>query len=107
MGQVQYTPRGISSGIIQRMASKKKSDAAALALKVRENRLRRAAKRQGLELVKARQRDARGTVHGTYGLTDENDWIYLANRQEGYGLTLDQIEAFLNTPVSRRTNHVH
>jgi hypothetical protein len=83
------------------MAKKSKSDAAALALKVRENRLRRAAKRQDLELVKAPQRDPRGTLHGTYGLIDERGWAFAA--PTGYGKTLDEVEAFLNTPASRRT----
>ena len=102
---ISVSPSGISSGIISGMPIKSKTDAAAQALKVRENRLRRVASRQHLELVKARQRDSRGAIYGTYGLTDGRAWVYLSNREEGYGLSLDEVEAFLNTPPSRRSTH--
>ena len=38
--------------------------------KVRENRLRRMASRQGLQLVKSRRRDTRALDYGTYWLVD-------------------------------------
>jgi hypothetical protein len=38
--------------------------------KVREDRLRRAAQRQGLRLVKSRSRDPRAIDHGLYALID-------------------------------------
>jgi hypothetical protein len=38
--------------------------------KVRENRLRRAAERQGLTLSKSRRRDPRAKDYGTYQLGD-------------------------------------
>jgi hypothetical protein len=38
--------------------------------KVRENRLRRMASRQGLQLVKSRRRDRRALDYGTYWLVD-------------------------------------
>jgi hypothetical protein len=38
--------------------------------KVRENRLRRMAARQGLQLVKSRRRDPRALDYGTYWLVD-------------------------------------
>jgi hypothetical protein len=38
--------------------------------KVSENKLRRAAKRQGYELIKSRTRDPRGVDYGLYGLID-------------------------------------
>ncbi len=38
--------------------------------KVRENRLRRSAERQGLKLQKSRRRDPRALDYGTYWLVD-------------------------------------
>lgn len=64
-----------------------------LAEKVRENRLRRMAERQGLRLEKSRRRDPRAIDYGTYQLVDV---VTNARRavgwQGGYGLTLDEIE---------------
>ena len=40
--------------------------------KVRENRLRRMATRQGLHLVKSRRRDPQALDFGTYGLADRD-----------------------------------
>jgi len=61
--------------------------------KVRENRLRRMAERQGLRLEKSRRRDPRAIDYGTYQLVDV---VTNARRavgwQSGYGLTLDGIE---------------
>jgi hypothetical protein len=48
--------------------------------KVRENRVRRAAERQGLRLIKSRRRDENAWDHGTYGLlsaeTSAVVWAY-------------------------------
>jgi hypothetical protein len=67
--------------------------------KVRENRLRRAADRQGLRLEKSRQRDPRATLYGTYHLVDEGtNALAVWGSQGGYGLSLDEIEDALNTP---------
>lgn len=63
------------------------------ALKTRETRLRRAARRQGLALQKSRMRDPRGIDYGTYQLVDETGRIVAkASGRAAYGLTLDQIE---------------
>lgn len=66
--------------------------------KVRENRLRRMAERQGLRLMKSRRRDPRAWGYGTYMLVDADtgvvafaDWAV----GRGYGLSLDDIEEFL------------
>jgi hypothetical protein len=65
--------------------------------KVRENRARRAAKRQGLELVKNRLRDPRALDYGTYGLIDAFTHERVAgNERTGFGLSLDDIEAELD-----------
>jgi hypothetical protein len=68
----------------------------AAAEKVRENRLRRMAKRQGLDLVKSRRRDPYATDYGTYGLVDPqtNSWASYAG-SSGYGMSLDDIERAL------------
>ncbi|GAB3535433.1 hypothetical protein GCM10027403_13050 [Arthrobacter tecti] len=66
--------------------------------KVRENRLRRAAERQGLRLMKSRVRDPRALLYGTYQLADtRTDSIVLANHtlQQGYGMGLDDVEQYL------------
>ena len=39
--------------------------------KIMENKLRRMAQRQGLQLLKSRRRDPRATDYGTYMLVDE------------------------------------
>lgn len=65
-------------------------------IKVRENRLRRAADRQGLRLEKCGRRDPRALGYGTYRLTNADGVVTASTGPSGYGLTLDQIEAELN-----------
>jgi len=67
--------------------------------KIRENRLRRAAGRQGLMLAKSRSRDPRALGYGTYGLCDASTrGLVLGDGQvlSGYGCDLDEIDAWLN-----------
>jgi len=65
--------------------------------KIRENRLRRAAQRQGLMLAKSRRRDPRATDYGTYMLLDaQTNTVVALGMQSGYGLSLDEIETALN-----------
>ena len=67
--------------------------------KIRENRLRRMAERQGLRLTKSRRRDRHATGYGTYQLVDGT--ASQADIAVGdYGLDLDQIESQLR---NRRT----
>lgn len=69
--------------------------------KVRENRLRRMAERQGLRLMKSRARDPRSLTYDGYILFDgaSDATVFGGNYEAG----LDAIEAFLlNTPVKRR-----
>ena len=58
--------------------------------KVRENRLRRMADRQGKQLVKCRRRDRRAVGHGLYALVDVVSGELASNAS--YELTLDQVE---------------
>jgi hypothetical protein len=61
--------------------------------KVRENRLRRMADRQGLRLVKSRRRDPRALDFGTYMLVDVQNNTVAA----GPGMNIDEIEEQLLT----------
>jgi hypothetical protein len=64
--------------------------------KARENRLRRAAARQGYRLEKSRMRDKRGLGHGTFRLVDARTGRAVhGDRRSGYGLTLDDVAARL------------
>ena len=63
---------------------------------VRENRLRRTAKRQGYMLRKSRVRDPRAYVYGTYMLVDPyRNTIVAGDRNSGFGMSLDDVEAWL------------
>ncbi|MGI8623105.1 MAG: hypothetical protein ACR2NB_06385 [Solirubrobacteraceae bacterium] len=60
--------------------------------KVRENRLRRMAARQGLALHKSRRRDPRAIDYGSYHLVDvQMNAVVTGN----FGLSLDEVEQFL------------
>lgn len=65
-----------------------------------EQRLRRAAKRQGLNITRSRVRDPRALMFGRYQITRRDapgtHWRggeIVAG--EGYGLTLDEVETYL------------
>jgi hypothetical protein len=61
--------------------------------KVREDRLRRAAKRQGLRLIKSRTRDPRALDYGAYWIKDDRKQV--AHGPVPQGFTLDEVERFL------------
>jgi hypothetical protein len=68
-------------------------------VKVKENRLRRAAERQGLRLVKSRRRDPRALDFGKYMLVDvqTNGVVYgLISGGSQMVADLDDIEAYLS-----------
>lgn len=66
--------------------------AEAKAYKIRENRMRRAAQRQGLQLQKFRSRDPRALNYGTYQLRCAGN-----DAEPSYGMTLDAVEIALTT----------
>jgi hypothetical protein len=75
-------------------------ESAATAHKVRENRLRRMAERQGWRLEKSRRRDRRALDYGRFYLvTAPNNTSYrsvVGQLDNGrHGMTLDDVEAFL------------
>jgi hypothetical protein len=64
----------------------------------RENRLRRAAQKQGLTLAKSRRRDWQAADYGTYMLIDSaTNAVVDSGLQSGYGLSLDDIADRLGT----------
>jgi hypothetical protein len=63
--------------------------------KVRENRLRQVAQRQGLRLEKSRRRDPRALTYGTYRLVNLQT-SEVAELPTGYGMTLEAVEYHLN-----------
>ena len=65
--------------------------------KIRENRLRRVADRQGLRLEKSRRRDPRAIDYGMYMLVDPstNTVVYGAEGTGRPNLSIDAVEAWL------------
>jgi hypothetical protein len=63
------------------------------ALKTRESRLRRAARRHGLTLVKSRRRDPRALDFGNYWVVDPQTGGLVAGCQ-GCGMSLDDVQTF-------------
>jgi hypothetical protein len=68
--------------------------------KVRENRLRRAAERQGARLDKSRRRDPNAADYGLYWLINREDPDLIFGGQ--FGVTLDAIEEELTAVGYRR-----
>ena len=66
--------------------------------KTRETRLRRQAERRGLRLQKSPRRDAAAQDFGTYQLVDEREGWVVAEQfpGQGFGLSLDDVEEWLN-----------
>lgn len=63
--------------------------------KIRENRLRRMAERQGLALQKSRRRDPRAADFGRYWLFDTQTNMLVLGGQ--FGVDVDDIEAHLTS----------
>ena len=69
--------------------------------KVRENRLRRMAERQGLALRKSRRRDPRALDYGVYYVADARTNMLDQRVDQRAGLTLDEVEALLTGEYDR------
>jgi hypothetical protein len=80
------------------MTRKEEHAEEARAAKIRENRLRRAANRQELALMKCPRRDPRAFNYGTYMIVNPSMQTIVAKQGVRYGLTLDEIELLLNDP---------
>ena len=65
--------------------------------KVRENRLRRMAERQGLEIQKSRRRDPRAIGYDRWLILDPRTNTVVAGTEgtPRHGMTLDAVEAYL------------
>ena len=69
--------------------------------KVRENRLRRMAKRQNLLVCKSRRRDPMALDYGLYHIVDlYTNGIVTGAGPFDYMMTLDEVETFLR-PIGR------
>lgn len=73
--------------------------------RVRENRLRLAAQRQGLRLEKSRRRDPRAVDFGGYMLTDVlTGGVVLGSGAFPYQANLDEVEAHLTGERAEASN---
>jgi hypothetical protein len=73
------------------------------ASKVRENRLRRMAQRQGFALVKSRTRDWRAIDYDRWMIVDRFTNVVVAGAEPGYpSMTVDAVEAWLTEPAAER-----
>jgi hypothetical protein len=64
--------------------------------RTREAWVRRAARRQGLEICKSRQRDPRGLLHGRWWIvTAAGDVAGAGKVGDPPGLTLEEVEEYL------------
>jgi hypothetical protein len=71
--------------------------------KIRENRLRAAAARQGYQLVKSRRRDPLAPDYGCWMIIDPDTNTMIAGAEVSGrpSMTLDQAEQWLINPASR------
>lgn len=71
--------------------------------KIRENRLRRMAERQGLALRKSRRRDPNALAYGLFMVIEPKANVIVAGSSEiGFSLDLDGVEDWLSTPRDQR-----
>jgi len=76
-----------------------------MAEKVRENRLRRMANRQGLALQKSRRRDPYALEYGNYWLVNPQVNAVIAGGK--VGVSLDDVEEWLTTPREATNERSH
>lgn len=65
--------------------------------KVREDRLRRMAERQGLRLVKSRRRDPRAIGYGRFMIVNQDNVAVAGEIDSARALDLDAIEQYLTS----------
>lgn len=71
----------------------------AQAEKIRENRLRRMAHRQGLRVYKSRRRDPRAIDYGGYLIADDRNRVVAGD--SSYSMDLDDVERYLSEDDTR------
>ena len=65
--------------------------------RLRENRLRQRATRQGLMVSKSRSRNPEVSDYGTFGISDDYTKLLVHGDPEtGFGLSLDEVESLLS-----------
>jgi hypothetical protein len=70
--------------------------------KVAENKVRRAAERQGLLLQKSRRRDPRAIDYGGYMLVDqEKNFAVFGAHPNAYSASLEEVADFLKSPKKK------
>lgn len=70
--------------------------------KVAENKIRRAAARQGLLLQKSRRRDPRAIDYGGYMLVDmQLNAVVFGAHPNAYSASLEEVAEFLKSPKKR------
>lgn len=65
--------------------------------KIRENRLRRMANRQRLQIHKSPRRDTYAVDYGLYMISDFDNCAVAGSSPFDYSLTLDEVELYLTT----------
>lgn len=65
--------------------------------KIRENKLRRMAERQGLRLVKSRRRDPRAIGYGGFMIVDQNNVVVAGEVDSAKAMDLDAVEHYLTS----------
>lgn len=66
--------------------------------KVRENRLRAAARRQGYQIVKSRRRDPRAPDYGGYMIVNpHNNSAEVGGMGDSFQMTIDDVEKWLTS----------
>lgn len=95
--RVPAGPPSITAGTVPSIASGTLSGMTTSNEKIRENRLRRMADRQGLRLEKSRRRDPRATDFEKYLLTsiDTNAVVAGTTATGRHEFDLDDVEAYL------------
>jgi len=69
--------------------------------KIRENRIRRMAQRQGLQLTKTRRRDERAIDYGGYILVNDRYFCVFGTHNSGRAMaSLEEIENYLTSEPS-------
>jgi hypothetical protein len=60
-----------------------------------ESRLRSAARRRGLRLVKSRSRTPSDWQYGTFMIVNDDNWLVAGNHNDGFGMTLEEVAEWL------------
>jgi hypothetical protein len=85
----------MSGSIFCSIVNQQGAEAMNQTVKVRENRLRRMADRQGLSLVKTKRRDTRAIDYGTFKVVDAKTGILDQRLDQRAGLSMDEVEQLL------------